>query len=46
MSTTIEVKDDTWERLNDRKGRGESFDDIVRELLDVDEHHRNKPEGA
>lgn len=46
MATTIEVKDDTWERLNQRKGRGESFDDIVRELLDVDEYHRNESERS
>jgi len=40
-TTTIEVKDDTHERLSDRKSRGDSFDDIVRELLDADEYHRN-----
>lgn len=37
MGTTISVSDDTWERLDDRKERGESFDDIVSELLDVTE---------
>ena len=37
-STTIEVKDDTYDRLSDRKSRGRSFDDVVRELLDTVEN--------
>lgn len=35
MVTTVRVHDDTWERLNDRKGRGESMDDIIRGALDT-----------
>ena len=34
--TTIELKRSTWKALNQRKEPGDSFDDIVRELL-VDE---------
>lgn len=33
--TSIEVKDDTYDRLNDRKDRGVSFDDVVSEALDA-----------
>jgi predicted CopG family antitoxin len=35
--TTIQIADETWQRLDDRKGRGESFDDVVRDLLDAQE---------
>ena len=33
--TTIEVRDETWERLKQRKNRGETYDDIVTEALDA-----------
>lgn len=33
-TTTIEVKGRTWTRLNRRKCHGDSFDDVVTELLD------------
>jgi len=33
MGTTIKVSDGTWSELNDRKERGESFDDVIQELL-------------
>lgn len=32
-TTTIEVKDATWRRLDALKDRGESFDDIINEHL-------------
>jgi len=38
MGTTIQISDETWERLDDRKSRGQSFDDIVRQLLDREEN--------
>lgn len=31
--TSIEVKDETWKRLNRRKERGDSFDDVINKLL-------------
>lgn len=34
-TTTIEVKDETWQQLKMRKGRGESFDDIIQDLLEL-----------
>ena len=33
--TTIRITDDVWSRLNARKGRGDSFNDVVATLLDV-----------
>lgn len=35
-TTTIEVKTQTWKELNMRKEPGESFDDVIQRLLDVD----------
>ena len=32
--TTVAVKDRTWERLHLRKSRGDSFDDVISDLLD------------
>lgn len=32
-TTTVEVSDETWEELDDLKGRGESFDDVISDLL-------------
>jgi len=34
MATTVEVSDDTWTRLNRRKERGQSFDDVIRVMLE------------
>lgn len=33
MATTIEVSDETWNRLNSQKERGQSFDDVIQNLL-------------
>jgi predicted CopG family antitoxin len=41
MGTTIHVSDETWKRLNTRKARGETFDDIVSQLLDQAEADAN-----
>lgn len=32
--TTIEVTDGTWKRLHQRKERGQSFNDVLEDLLD------------
>lgn len=32
--TSIRIKKDTWRRLRDRKGPGDSFDEVIDELLD------------
>ena len=32
--THIRVSEETWTRLNRRKGPGDSFDDVLRALLD------------
>jgi predicted CopG family antitoxin len=32
--TTIQVKVETWKELNGRKEPGQSFDDVIQELLD------------
>ena len=31
--TTIQVTEDTWRELNRRKGPGDTFDDVIQELL-------------
>ena len=33
VTTTIQIEDGTWEDLNARKRKGESFDDVVSRLL-------------
>lgn len=33
MATTIEVSDETWSRLNSQKDRGQSFDDVIQQML-------------
>ncbi len=35
-TTTVEIHDTTWDRLNARKARGESFDTVITRLLDRD----------
>lgn len=37
MSTTIQINEDTWRRLHNRKNPGDSFDDIITYLLDEQE---------
>lgn len=31
----VRVKQDTWERLFYRKGPGDSYDDVINDLLDI-----------
>jgi len=34
MTTTIQISDEVWEELNNRKKkRGETFEDVLRQLL-------------
>lgn len=35
--THIRVTEETWKRLNARKGPGDSFDDVINDLLDLHE---------
>lgn len=35
--TSVSVYAGTWERLNERKDRGDSMDDVITELLDIAE---------
>lgn len=32
--TNIRIKGDTWHALNSMKGPGESFDDVIQDLLE------------
>jgi hypothetical protein len=44
--TTVEVSLETWQRLNERKNRpGESFDEVIAELLDSAESVDDDPNG-
>lgn len=38
--TTIELKRDTWKELQARKEPGDSFDDVVNDLIDVPNEFR------
>jgi predicted CopG family antitoxin len=43
MTTTIQVEDETWDELNKRKKRGESFDEVIKRLiLEIPEVRRKK----
>jgi len=33
-TTTIQITEATWNELTTRKGCGESFDDVIQELID------------
>jgi len=35
--TSVSIYAGTWERLNERKGRGDSMDDVINDLLDIAE---------
>jgi len=34
--TQIRITEETWEELNQRKGPGDAFEDVIRSLLDED----------
>jgi predicted CopG family antitoxin len=44
--TTIRIKTATWSRLRDRKGPGESFDEVITQLLDHAEGCAETPVDA
>jgi len=46
MVTLIQIQDDTWEYLNKLKGKGESFDDVIKKQLMMNpklDEDENKP---
>jgi predicted CopG family antitoxin len=42
LTKLIKVKDDTYERLSNRGKKNETYDDIIRKLLDLTETETNK----
>lgn len=36
-TTTIQISDDLWDYLNGHKRRGESFNDVLMNLLELEE---------
>ena len=36
-TTTISVSHDTWEALNQRKNHGDTFEDVIRRMMDQEE---------
>jgi len=40
----IRVSEETWTRLNRRKGPGDSFDDVLRELLEQEQEETREAE--
>lgn len=43
-TTTIQVQETTAKALSDRKGRGDSYDDVVRRLLEVARELEREPD--
>lgn len=35
QTTTVEIKTETWAALDRRKGRGDSFDEVIQRLIDA-----------
>ena len=42
LTKLIKLKDDTYERLSNRGKKNETYDDIIRKLLDLTETENNK----
>ena len=42
LTKLIKVKDDTYDRLSDRGKKNETYDDIIRKLLDLTEVKNKK----
>ena len=38
-NTTLPVSDDVADELHDRKARGETYDSVLRDLLDMEQPH-------
>ena len=45
MSKTIKVSEETWYRLDDLRKKGETFDDVINYLLDLEQKIRGATEG-
>jgi len=45
MSKTIKVSEDTWKRLDDVRRKGETFDDVIVYLLELEEKIKGATEG-
>jgi predicted CopG family antitoxin len=41
-TVTVRVSEETWSRLNQRKGPGDSFDDVISEVLDIAEEYEDE----
>jgi hypothetical protein len=39
--TTVNVSEDTWKRLTMRRGPGDTYDDVITELLDIAEEQED-----
>lgn len=35
MTTTIQISDELWEELNKKKERGETFEDVIWKLINI-----------
>jgi predicted CopG family antitoxin len=50
MATTIQISDETWKMLNNRKQRGESFEDVIKKALleepELNEVSKNECAGS
>jgi predicted CopG family antitoxin len=44
-STNIQVQRDTWKELMMRKEPGDTFDDVIQELLQIAEEHEENENG-
>jgi predicted CopG family antitoxin len=44
--TTVEVTDETWKRLLMRKNRGDTFDDVITEALDLAEQYEEEQDES
>jgi len=42
MATLIQIQDDTWEDLNKKKKKSESFDDVIQRLIKSEEKENGK----
>lgn len=42
MSTTIQISDELWEKLNKLKERGETFEEVILKLLNYTKNKETK----
>ena len=43
-TTMVTVSHDTWKQFHFRKGPGDSFDDVIQELLEIAEEYEQDDE--